>query len=169
MSTPNSECSKKDPNPYKERYQELLEVEKSKHRCGKCKIGKTEKVPGNGITEPPYLMLVRCPFNDRYYHNLEDECAHPEQCKRQGGMIPETAICINSNNGREIFVSQDKADGKITVIALEADGKCDTKSGYPYDISAGDMVMLLNYYRYVKDNDIQCSFLNPDGHSTRCD
>lgn len=32
-----------------------------------------------------------------------------------------------------------------------------------YNIPAGDMVMLLNYYRYVKDNDIQCDFINYHG------
>lgn len=30
-------------------------------------------------------------------------------------------------------------------------------------IPDGDFVMLMNYYRYVKDNNIQCDFINPNG------
>ena len=30
-------------------------------------------------------------------------------------------------------------------------------------IPAGDMVMLLNLYQYIKDNDIQNDFINPNG------
>ena len=31
------------------------------------------------------------------------------------------------------------------------------------EISAGDFVMLINLYRYIKDNDIQNDFINPHG------
>lgn len=31
------------------------------------------------------------------------------------------------------------------------------------EISAGDFVMLINLYRYIKDNDIQNDFINPYG------
>jgi hypothetical protein len=30
-------------------------------------------------------------------------------------------------------------------------------------IPNGDMVMLINLYRYIKDNDIQNEFINPNG------
>lgn len=156
-------------NSYKEKYQELLDIENAKHRCEKCLLAKIEKVPGNGITEPPYLTLARCPFDKEYYHALDDECAFPEKCEQHGGYLPANKIVLNVNNGYQLYVGQKEDDGKITVVSVSAEGKVDTSNGYPYDISAGDMVMLLNYYRYVKDNDIQCSFLNPGGHSTRCD
>lgn len=28
--------------------------------CSECLKGKKERVLGNGITEPPYLLLIRC-------------------------------------------------------------------------------------------------------------
>ena len=31
------------------------------------------------------------------------------------------------------------------------------------EISAGDFVMLINWYKYIKDNDIQNDFINPYG------
>lgn len=31
------------------------------------------------------------------------------------------------------------------------------------EISAGDFVMLINLYRYIKENDIQNDFINPYG------
>ena len=47
--------------------------------CGDCSLGKTERVVGNGITEPPYLHLVRCPFEDEYYLYPNNECKHNQQ------------------------------------------------------------------------------------------
>ena len=31
------------------------------------------------------------------------------------------------------------------------------------EISAGDFVMLINWYKYIKDNDIKNDFINPHG------
>ena len=36
----------------------------------------------------------------------------------------------------------------------------------PLYIPAGDMVMLINLYKYVKENDIQNDFINPHGKNT---
>lgn len=33
------------------------------------------------------------------------------------------------------------------------------------EISAGDFVMLINWYRYIKDNDVQNDFINPYGNT----
>ena len=44
------------------------------HHCGDCPHGKTVTIVGNGITEPPYLTLVRCPYDDRYYRYPDDVC-----------------------------------------------------------------------------------------------
>lgn len=38
-------------------------------------------VVGNGITEPPYLQLIRCPFEAEYYKYPDDECCHQEEAK----------------------------------------------------------------------------------------
>lgn len=62
-------------------------------------------------------------------------------------------IKITVNNGRTLEISQDE-DREIVLIATE-----DRKEGIP----EGDFVMLLNYYRYVIDNDIRCDFINPNG------
>lgn len=43
-------------------------------QCSNCQHGKTEIVVGNGITEPPYLKMVRCPFDNKYYKHLDQEC-----------------------------------------------------------------------------------------------
>ena len=46
--------------------------------CGDCDFGTTERVVGNGITEPPYVWLVRCEFDDELYHYPDDECTRDE-------------------------------------------------------------------------------------------
>ena len=51
--------------------------------CEECKIGIKERVLGNGITEPPYLILVRCPYENEYYKYLDDECCHEEELKNE--------------------------------------------------------------------------------------
>lgn len=67
-------------------------------------------------------------------------------------------ITIPINNGREMEISQDKAR-ELIVIETKENGLTDMR----YGISEGDFVMLMNYYRYIKDNDIQCDFINPYG------
>lgn len=47
--------------------------------CEKCSFGKAEIVVGNGITEPPYLKLVRCPFEKEYYKYPDDKCNHEKE------------------------------------------------------------------------------------------
>jgi len=62
------------------------------------------------------------------------------------------------NNGMILDIKQDTADGEVTVSRQDC-AKIDAQ----YKISAGDFVMLLNYYQYIKRNDIHCSFINPYG------
>lgn len=50
---------------------EALNNEKT---CETCKRGTKELVLGNGVTEPPYLSLIRCPFDKRYYKARDDYC-----------------------------------------------------------------------------------------------
>lgn len=65
-------------------------------------------------------------------------------------MIGQTALEVN--NDRRIRLSQKVIDGPITVRTLSAP---DDPFGHrslenEYEISAGDMVMLLNWYRFQK-------------------
>lgn len=59
---------------------------------------------------------------------------------------------LEVNNDRRIRLSQKEIDGPITVRALSApNGPFDHRDlEYEYEISAGDMVMLLNWYRFQK-------------------
>lgn len=62
------------------------------------------------------------------------------------------------NNDREMVISQPCQYGDVEVWTGKG-----MQTDNIYDIPAGDFVMLLNYYRYVKDNNIQNDFINPDG------
>lgn len=58
------------------------------------------------------------------------------------------ALYFDVNNNGVLKVSQNCPDSKVEVTTPS---------------SAGDFVMLLNYYRYIKDNDIQNDFINYHG------
>jgi hypothetical protein len=65
-------------------------------------------------------------------------------------MIGET-IGMKINNGRAMQLVQKSFDGTITLETYE------TKTGitdYEGNISPGDMVMLINYYRHQKENNL---------------
>lgn len=66
----------------------------------------------------------------------------------------EQYFSFNVNNKRKLTLSQERPDAPVLV---------DTNEYPSYNIPAGDMVMLLNYYRFVKDHNIQCDFINPHG------
>lgn len=63
------------------------------------------------------------------------------------------ALYFDVNNNGVLKVSQNCPDSKVEV----------TTSSNNYIVSAGDFVMLLNYYKYIKDNDIQNDFINYHG------
>lgn len=70
-------------------------------------------------------------------------------------------ISFDTNNNRKLQLIQRKHDGTIL---------CTTEDHAPIDdnanadfIPAGDMVMLINFYRYIKRNDIRHDFINPNG------
>ena len=67
-------------------------------------------------------------------------------------------IEIEVNNGQTLFLTQVSKDGDTILNRWDGD-----KMEYERTIPAGEMVMLLNFYRYVKDNDIHNSFINPEG------
>lgn len=72
-------------------------------------------------------------------------------------------IEIQLNNGMTLQLNQVGQYGKVTIDKLTSSEDVESS----FDISAGDMVMLLNYYQYVKRNDIRCDFVNPNGSITR--
>lgn len=67
-------------------------------------------------------------------------------------------IEIPVNNGDTLYVTQVSKNGDV--ILNKWDGDAQT---YEYNIPGGDLVMLLNLYRYIKENDIQNDFINPYG------
>lgn len=42
--------------------------------CGECDKGEIRTVVGNGITEPPYVTVVKCPHDDEYYKDYWYQC-----------------------------------------------------------------------------------------------
>lgn len=52
--------------------------------CGKCKLGTIRRIVGNGITEPPYVRMVQCPFDDEDYKYLDAECNHTNEAAQAG-------------------------------------------------------------------------------------
>lgn len=67
-------------------------------------------------------------------------------------------IKFNVNNNRTIELNQFDDDCKV-YVGKYVNG-CNEEV---YTIPAGDFVMLLNYYKHIKNNDIQCDFVNPSG------
>jgi hypothetical protein len=55
------------------------------------------------------------------------------------------------NNKRQIELSQQQTDGTINVDVISSKGEVD----YYYEISAGDMTMLLNYYQDRKNKGLE--------------
>ena len=64
-------------------------------------------------------------------------------------------LTYNINNGEVLQLIQRGHDGTVLIS--------DNSMSKTEFISAGDMVMLINFYRYIKDNDIQNDFINPYG------
>lgn len=64
-------------------------------------------------------------------------------------------LTYDVNNGGALELIQRGHDGTV-LIADDSMSKTEF-------IPASDMVMLVNLYRYIKDNDIQNDFINPAG------
>ncbi len=66
------------------------------------------------------------------------------------------------NNNGTMEITQDKPDGKVIVHTFhDSNDFDDTRNDI--EISNGDMLMLINLYQYIKSNDIQNDFINPNG------
>ena len=69
------------------------------------------------------------------------------------------AIEFKVNNGDKLLLTQETADGEVTVTRADEKGYIESE----YRITAGDFVMLLNLYQHIKRHDIQNDFINPNG------
>lgn len=69
-------------------------------------------------------------------------------------------ITFDVNNGRTLELEQDKHDGAV-MISHGLSGRLRASCIVP----AGEMVQLVNLYRYVKRYNIADSFINPDGQN----
>lgn len=75
-------------------------------------------------------------------------------------------IDIELNNGRTMRINQTESDKircGIVIETLDENRKLEDREL----ISEGDFVMLINYYRYIKENDIKDEFINRDGLNDR--
>ena len=71
----------------------------------------------------------------------------------------QNTLSFKTNNNGIMNMIQHELDGKIVVKRLEKDREYKTITTIP----AGDMVMLINMYKYIKENNIQNAFINPNG------
>jgi uncharacterized transporter YbjL len=76
-------------------------------------------------------------------------------------------ISYNTNNGGKLELVQRFHDDNVLIINKDSKDNHESIPDNEAFISAGDMVMLINYYRYVKQNNIQCDFINPNGKNPR--
>lgn len=71
----------------------------------------------------------------------------------------QNTLSFKTNNNGILNMIQHEIDGTVIVKRLEEDKSYKQIA----EIPAGDMVMLVNMYNYIKENDIQNDFLNPNG------
>ena len=71
-------------------------------------------------------------------------------------------ITFETNNNAQMIIDQKEPDGAVIVTRVTADGTTERRDL----IEPGEMVMLINLFRYVKDNDIKNDFINPHGAVT---
>jgi hypothetical protein len=74
-----------------------------------------------------------------------------------------STISYEVNNGGKLTLNQRNHDGDVLIIKTDSKGNHESINDNEAFISASDMLMLINYYRYIKSNNIQCDFINPNG------
>lgn len=67
------------------------------------------------------------------------------------------------NNGRTLELVQRQHNGSVLIVKTDASGNHESIPDNEAFIPAGDMVMLINFYQYIKQNDIKHEFINPNG------
>ena len=65
-------------------------------------------------------------------------------------------ITFSVNNKGTLRLLQSEHDGPVIISSSNHPDK-------DIQLNAGEMVMLVNLYRYIKENDIQNDFINPNG------
>lgn len=68
-------------------------------------------------------------------------------------------ISFDINNKQEILLTQTQHDESVNVYTINSKGIQTNE----YEISNGDFVMLLEYYKQVKEKNIKCIYINPNG------
>lgn len=97
--------------------------------------------------------------------NKSDEAKEYMEChadKSGEGEDMTNALGFKVNNRGLLNVAQDELDSTVHVRRYDSDGYNDF-----CDIPAGDFVMLMNYYKYIKENDIHNDFINPYGKNLK--
>ena len=78
--------------------------------------------------------------------------------------MPMHYLAFNVNNHGILYMNQTQGvnhEVKVyTATPGDLEGRADQNR---VTVSPGDMVMLMNYYRYIKRNNIHCQFINPNG------
>ena len=73
----------------------------------------------------------------------------------------QNTLSFKTNNNGIMNMIQNDVDGKVIVKRLEKDKGYKTIAVIP----SNEMVMLVNMYKYIKENDIQNDFINPYGEN----
>lgn len=71
----------------------------------------------------------------------------------------QNTLSFKTNNAGILNMIQHEVDGTVIVKRLEKGNGYRTIATIP----AGDMVMLVNMYKHIKENNIQNAFINPNG------
>ena len=71
----------------------------------------------------------------------------------------QNTLSFKINNNGILNMIQQEIDGTVIVKRLEKGNGYKTIATIP----AGDMVMLVNMYKHIKEHDIHNDFINPNG------
>ena len=72
-------------------------------------------------------------------------------------------ISFDINNQRTMKLTQRQHGGKTLIVIEDQAGNHESMNDREAFIDPSDFVMLINWYRYIKRNDIQDDFINPNG------
>lgn len=133
----------------------ITEISEMVVRVEAGSIGEAEEEVKNRWIEGDYI-LDASDFVDVRFDAQESECK--PICENENDDRPETyiveQIVVDVNNKRRIRLRQHEVDGAISVVTLsaptDATGKRNVES--EFEISAGDLVMMLNWFRFQKTN-----------------
>lgn len=76
------------------------------------------------------------------------------------------SLSFEINNQRILKLAKRRHDGAAHIVIENQNGEHEPISDGEATIAPGDFVQLINYYRYIKSNDIHDDFINPNGKNT---